>query len=181
MGEFIDAVLSFPAVVFSFLLVIVVAYWLLVIFGLTDLDDDLPWLGLGGVPAGVSVSLMVALAWFFSLAGGALSLPGLLVLPVAVFAGWLGARLIALPLRRLFPNTRQPSRHDFVGLHCVIRTGQASTDFGQAEVTAADGSTAIVQVRTTGTDHLKSGDNALIFEYDADGEFFFVMPYEREH
>jgi hypothetical protein len=74
-----------------------------------------------------------------------------------------------------------PSRGDFVGRMCVIRTGLASHDFGQAEVTAADGSSAVVQVRTTGQDRLARGDNALIFEYDADGEFFWVMPYESEH
>lgn len=181
MGDFIDAALSFPAVIFTFLLIVVVAYWLLVIFGIADLEDDLPWLGLGGVPAGITVSLLIALAWFISLAGGALSFSGLLVLPVAMVAGWFCTRLLVLPLRRLFQTSAQPSRHDFVGLQCVIRTGQASTDFGQAEVTAADGSTAIVQVRTTGADQLRSGDNALIFEYDAGGEFFYVMPFERDH
>lgn len=183
MGDFLNAALSFPAVVFSFLLVIVVAYWLLVIFGIADLEDDLPWLGLGGVPAGVSVSLMVALAWFISLAGGSLVDSGLLkglVLVLALAAGWFLTRLAVLPLRKLFPEAKQPSRHDFVGLQCVIRTGEASLDFGQAEVTAADGSTAIVQVRTSGKDSLRRGENALIFEYDADGEFFYVMPYEGD-
>ncbi|HEX4818129.1 MAG TPA: hypothetical protein VFV66_35765 [Nonomuraea sp.] len=63
---------------------------------------------------------------------------------------------------------------------CVIRTGTATRDFGQAEVTAADGSSAVVHVRTTGQDRLARGDKALIFEYDADGEFFWVMPYESE-
>ncbi|MFD2356791.1 hypothetical protein ACFSTC_57330 [Nonomuraea ferruginea] len=62
----------------------------------------------------------------------------------------------------------------------MIRTGRATPDFGQAEVTAADGSSAVVQVRTTGQDRLTRGQTALIFEYDADGEFFWVMPYESE-
>ena len=65
---------------------------------------------------------------------------------------------------------------DFVGSVCVIRTGRVSQTFGQAEVTAADGSSAIIQVRQTGTDTFKSGTAALIYEYDADGEFFWVTP-----
>jgi hypothetical protein len=183
MTEFLHAALGFPTVVFSFLLVVVVGYWLIVIFGLFDFDDgDASRLGLGGVPAGVALSLLIALAWLLTLAGSRL-VTGLLAaaVPVAALAlAWLVTRAVMAPLRRLFRAEPQPSRADFVGQACVIRTGQATHDFGQAEVTAADGSSATVQVRTTGADRLARGDRALIFEYDADGEFFWVMPYESE-
>nr|BFE67179.1 hypothetical protein GCM10020092_004800 [Actinoplanes digitatis] len=39
-----------------------------------------------------------------------------------------------------------------------------------------DGSSAIVQVRTPGDDELRAGSIALIFDFDADGEFFWVVP-----
>ncbi|MEV0593441.1 hypothetical protein [Nonomuraea cavernae] len=176
--------LSFPTVIFSFLLVVVVAYWVVVIAGLLDLDEpDATWLGLGGVPAGITISLLVALAWLLSLIGSQLvSGPALTVVPVVAAAGaWVCVRAALTTLRRLVPEPRTHSRGDFVGQMCVIRTGQATSDFGQAEVTAPDGSSAVVQVRTTGTDNLARGDDALIFEYDADGEFFWVMPYEKEN
>ncbi|MFI6483376.1 hypothetical protein ACIBH1_35985 [Nonomuraea sp. NPDC050663] len=181
MSDFIDATLAFPAVIFTFLLVVVIGYWIVVVTGLTHLDEDLAWLGLSGVPAGVTLSLLIALAWFFSLAGGTFvdSTPlrvGVLVLAVA--ASWFVTKLLVKPLRRLAPAA-SPSRHDFVGMPCVVRTGLAGNSFGQAEVTAADGSTAVVQVRTTGADVLKRGDKALIFDYDAGGEFYYVMPDER--
>jgi hypothetical protein len=48
--------------------------------------------------------------------------------------------------------------------------------FGQAEVTAQDGSSAIIQVRQTGEHALTFGKRALIFDYDTDGEFFWVAP-----
>jgi hypothetical protein len=53
--------------------------------------------------------------------------------------------------------------------------------FGQAEVTAADGSSALVQVRQNGEYELSAGSTALIYDYDADGEFFFVMPFNAAH
>ncbi|MEU8321349.1 hypothetical protein AB0C33_23625 [Nonomuraea sp. NPDC048881] len=182
MTEFFHAALGFPTVIFTFLLAAVLAYWLAVIAGLLDLDHDAPWLGFGGVPAGIVISLLVAVAWLLSLVGGQV-LPdaALAAVPFAAAAGgWLATRALIGPLRRAFQDGGQHSRGDLVGRPCVIRTGAATPDFGQAEVTAEDGSTAVVQVRTTGRDRLGRGDKALIFEYDKDGEFFWVMPYESE-
>jgi type 1 fimbria pilin len=134
------------------------------------------------VPAGVALSLLIALAWLLSLIGGQVLPSGVMIaVPFAALAGaWLAVRALLTPLRRVFPDGGHHSRGDLVGQKCVIRTGEANADFGQAEVTAADGSSAIVQVRTTGQDRLTRGDKALIFEYDKDGEFFWVMPYESE-
>ncbi|MFC4111220.1 DUF1449 family protein [Nonomuraea zeae] len=183
MADFIHTALSFPTVLFSFLLVVVIGYWLTVITGLFELEDDATWLGLGGVPAGIALSLLIALAWLLCLIGSQVASGGpLIAVPFAAAAlSWLATRGLLVPLRRLFPEGDRHSRGDFVGQMCVIRTGAATPDFGQAEVTAADGSSAVVQVRTTGQDRLARGDNALIFEYDKDGEFFWVMPYESEH
>ncbi|MBG0828263.1 DUF1449 family protein [Planomonospora sp. ID67723] len=197
MGRFVDAASAFPTVLFSFLLMVVVAYWVLALFGVTGLDGDetadgaetaglsglLSGLGLGGVPVAVTVSLLVVIAWFTSLAGSTLvtGTPALAAVLVAVLAcAWLGTRLLTLPLRRAVPKERVPSRADFVGRMCVIRTGRVSRSFGQAEVTSADGSSALIQVRQTGDDVFLAGGTALIFAYDSDGEFFWVTPYDAE-
>jgi hypothetical protein len=194
MGEFVDAALSFPAVIFSVLLVVVVIYWLLVLIGTLDIEigdldlDDAS--GLGGVPVTVTVSVLAVVAWFVSLvggvvitaidaidAGGVVSVViGLGVLLVALVAGLYAARLVAVPLRKIYADGQEASRGDFVGRECVIRTGRVTGDFGQAEVTAVDGSSAIIQVRQTGEHVLASGTRALIFDYDIDGEFFWVAP-----
>ncbi len=196
MGEFVDAALSFPAVVLGVLLIVVVAYWLLVLLGTLDVDlaggdtdagdgDFLDGVGLGGVPVTVTLSALVLVAWFVTIVGGVLLsdvdgagrvLLGAGVLVVALFAGLLVARLVAVPLRNLYATGPQPSRADFVGRQCVIRTGRVSADFGQAEVTAEDGSSAVIQVRQTGEHELTAGRLALIFDYDTDGEFFWVAP-----
>jgi hypothetical protein len=189
MGEFVDAALSFPAAVFTFLLAAVVVYWLLVLIGTLDVeigDLDLgDGLGLGGVPVTVTVSVLAVVSWFVGLAGTVLIggfdttgrvLLGVGVLLVAVLAGLFSARLVAAPLRSLYVTGGEASRNDFVGRECVIRTGSVTGSFGQAEVTAADGSSAIVQVRQTGEHDMANGHRALIFDYDIDGEFFWVAP-----
>jgi len=188
MGDFVDVVLGFPTALFTFMLVVVVGYWVVVLVGMLDndalesdqFDGFLAGLGLGGVPVTVAVSLLVAFAWFVSLAGAALVggwLLLLVVLVVALAAAWLLTRLALVPLRRLFPEADAThSRGAFVGRPCVIRTGSVSATFGQAEVTAEDGSSAIVQVRQTGTDTFTAGSAAVIYDYDPDGEFFWVVP-----
>jgi hypothetical protein len=186
MGGFVEAVLSFPTVVFTPLLVVVIGYWLVVIVGGADPETDpdggdagvLGFLGLGGVPVSVVVSLLVALAWFGSLAGAEVltAVPSWLVLAGALVAAWLLTRLAVLGLARVWPTGPSASRSDFVGLTCVIRTGTVTATFGQAEVHAPDGSSAIVQVRSPGTDDLRAGSTALLFDVDPDGEFFWVVP-----
>ena len=77
---FVGAALGFPAVVFTFALVVVIGYWVLVLLGGLGIDaldgedgsDFLDGLGLGGVPAAVVLSLLIAVAWFVSLAGAVL-------------------------------------------------------------------------------------------------------------
>ncbi|MFE4516224.1 hypothetical protein ACFRMQ_18745 [Kitasatospora sp. NPDC056783] len=226
-GGFITAALAFPTAVFSFALVVVVGYWLLMLLGglvpgavhgghggghHADVGHGghagdaghgagghgahggsdphegdhhggvLDALGLGGVPVTVAVSLLVALAWFVSLSGtvltsGAPARGGVFV--VALVASWAGTRVLVRPLSRLFPQDRPATRGDFVGRVCVIRTGRVTAGFGQAEVTAEDGSTAIVQVRTAEPEPgLTAGRTALIFDYDAEGEHFLVAPFD---
>ncbi|MGW4109489.1 hypothetical protein ACWEFJ_01265 [Actinosynnema sp. NPDC004786] len=181
MGRFFAVALGCPVAVPSILLAIVVAYWLLVAFGAADAD----WveLDIGGVPATIGVSLLVAFSWFACLAGVVLVGPssaaaGFAVLGGALLVGAVLARLAMAPLTRLFPADPPASRLDFVGRTCVIRTGRVTRTFGQAEVTAADGSSAVVQVRQPGDDALTAGATAVIFDYDADGEFFWVAPLD---
>jgi hypothetical protein len=184
MGEFFAAALGFPVAVLSVLLAVVVVYWLLVAFGAADAD----WveLDIGGVPATIGISLLVAFSWFACLSGVVLVEPasapaGLAVLGGSLAAGSVLARLAMAPLKRLFPADPPASRLDFVGRTCVIRTGRVTQAFGQAEVTAADGSSAVVQVRQPGQDPLTAGTTALIFDYDVDGEFFWVASLELDH
>ncbi|MFE2037206.1 hypothetical protein ACFXBB_28950 [Streptomyces scopuliridis] len=197
MSEFLDAALGFPAVLFGAALLVVIAFWLLVLAGAAEHDSFQPRLGtdaagLGGVPVTVTVSLMIAVAWFAGLAGSVLvrrsgvsgtagTLLSVAVPAAALLIAWGVTRLLVRRLRDLVPEQAPPSRLDFIGLTCTIRTGSVSADFGQAEVAADDGSTAVVQVRQTGRsgdDALVAGSTGLLYAYDVDGEFFWVAPFD---
>ncbi|MFF8957835.1 hypothetical protein [Streptomyces sp. NPDC014894] len=190
MDGFLDAALGFPTVLFTAALVVVLVFWLLVAVGAAghdsfDADLDSGPLSVGGVPVSVTVSLTVALGWFLSLAGcvllagaeGSWRLLKVPLLPVVLLLAWWLTRIAVRPIGSLFPDEPPPSRQDFIGLSCVIRTGRVGEDFGQAEVRARDGSTALVQVRQNGTGELALGATGLLYAYDEAGEFFWVAPY----
>ncbi|VVJ17409.1 Uncharacterised protein [Amycolatopsis camponoti] len=187
MSGFVTAALAFPAVLFSFLLIVVIGYWGLALLGVLDIEDgDIGFFG--GVPLPISLSLLVAFSWFLSLVGtvliDGLGTPlrvglGVGVLLVALVLGALGTRLVVVPLRRVFAGV-VPSRQDFVGRVAVVRTSTVTEDFGQAEVAAADGASAIISVRLAGEGNLGMGSRVVIYDYDSAGEFFWVSPLELE-
>nr|WSY52988.1 hypothetical protein OG999_24630 [Streptomyces sp. NBC_00886] len=198
MGAFIAAATGFPTIVFTAALVVIVLFWLLVALGAADAHGigahahvhahghGDSW-GLGGVPVTIPFSLLTAIGWLLSLSGDVLLAPlvpsglaraglGVAVLIGSLYVSWRATKVLVRPLRSLFPDERGPSRLDFVGLTCTIRTGRVDGGFGQAEVRAADGSAAVVQVRQTGNDALASGSTGLLYAYDEVGEFFWVAP-----
>ncbi|MFI5980588.1 hypothetical protein ACIBEA_06910 [Streptomyces sp. NPDC051555] len=194
MSDFTAAAFGFPAALFSAALIVVIAFWLLVLCGAAEHDGPLGHTyghaaGVGGVPVTVTVSLAVAVAWFACITGSVLvarlQAPDAVragldvgVLAAALLLAWGVTRFVVRRFRGLFPDLPPPSRLDFIGLTCTIRTGSVSASFGQAEVAAADGSTAVVQVRQHGHDDLRSGSTALLYAFDEDGEFFWVAPFD---
>lgn len=194
MGEFLHATATFPTVLFSVALVVVVGFWLLVLLGAADHDSfdadvDTDALSLGGVPVSVSASLLIVLSWFLSVTGSILlartgwsdallHLLGAVLLFASPAASWRLTRALVRPLAKLFPDEPGPSRQDFVGLTCTIRTGRVDGGFGQAEVAARDGSTAVVQVRQIDAAPLTLGSTGLLYAYDDAGEFFWVAPFD---
>ncbi|MEU5691387.1 hypothetical protein [Actinosynnema sp. NPDC020468] len=189
MAHFFATAFSFPVALLSVLLVVVLCYWVLIVLGVADVDSlhfDLGF-GLGGTKAVISASILIAISWFTCLGGAVLLegwelstalyiLIGFLLLVVALLVGLIVTRILITPIRKLLPEDGGDSRLDFVGRTCVVRTTRVTQTFGQAEVAADDGSTAVVQVRQPGQDPLTAGDTAVIFDYDAVGEFFWVAP-----
>ncbi|GAA3009046.1 hypothetical protein [Actinokineospora diospyrosa] len=181
MDRLLVAAFSFPAVVFTFLLVVVAGYWLLVAIGVSTVESvgaaDPEAFGLGRVPLSVALSLVTCLAWGISMAGDLLLgsaepsplVPGAFVLVVALVIALIGTRFTIPLLNKLLPV-----RLDLVGTDCVVRTGRVDDHFGAAEATTADGRTVIVQVRQAGARPLRTGARARIQEYDRRGGFFWI-------
>jgi hypothetical protein len=169
MTEFVAAALAFPTVVFSLLVLVVLAYWLTV--ALVGMDFDAPVLP-------ISISVFVLVTWFAALVGTVLTPEGKLryvVLAGALLGGALLTKILSIPLRNWTRPEKPASRNDFVGRTAIVKTTRVTEHYGQAEVTADDGGTAVVQVRAAQSTELKAGQTALIFDYDAEGEFFWVV------
>lgn len=110
MDRFIDAATTFPTVILTTLLGVVLIYWLLALIGVFDLDssglhihselqtdasvDDagelasyLVAIGLNGVPFSMVITLMVLFAWTLSCLAGMWLLPLVPTLPLQILAG----------------------------------------------------------------------------------------------
>lgn len=169
MTEFVAAALAFPTVLFSLLVLVVLAYWLTV--ALVGMDFDAPVLP-------ISISMFVVVTWFAALVGTVLTPEGKLryvVLAGALLVGALLTKILSIPVRNWTKPEKPASRNDFVGRTAIVKTTRVTENYGQAEVTADDGGTAVVQVRAAQSTELKAGQTALIFDYDAEGEFFWVV------
>lgn len=187
--EFFDAAVTFPTLLFSFLMIIVVVYWLLLVVGGAVLERAadvrsrglarmLALIGLGGVPVSFVLSLLVLLSWMASLVVTVASgEAGAFVVAMAI--AWLGTALLVRPLRGAVAAARRV-RPELVGDVCIVRTGEVGPEYGQAEVSATDGSPTVIQVRQYGSDDLRAGAVALIYDYDADGDVFWITSFDPE-
>jgi hypothetical protein len=169
MTEFFAAAVAFPTVLFSLLVLVVLAYWLTV--ALVGLDLDAPVLP-------ISISLFVVITWFAALVGTVLTPEGSLryaILAGSLLVGAFVTKIVLIPIKSWTKPEKPASRNDFVGRTAIVRTTRVTEHYGQAEVTADDGGTAVVQVRAAQSTELNAGQTALIFDYDAEGEFFWVV------
>lgn len=119
MRTFVEAATGLPTILFTSALVVVVCFWLLVALGVAEVDSfdrdaDLDAWGLGGVPVTVAFSLLIVVAWTFSIGATVLLVElvpsgvaaGVLRLAVpagALVAAWWLSRLLIRPLHRSFP------------------------------------------------------------------------------
>lgn len=174
-----DAAMTFPAVPFTFFTVAVLAYWLLIMVG-----GSTPVPG-SGVPLNVAGSVLIVFAWLATLAGTLLHTgdpaarpPGpvasVVIVVLALAAAGLGTALLARPIRRALRRDRPADPARLVGSICVVRTGEVGPDAGQAEVTGADGTPVVIEVRHDGIEELRPGSAALIRDYDAEHGVFWV-------
>ena len=137
-------------------------------------------------PLTVTFSFIVFIGWVISycamkyLAPSSPLSPALtstLVLLGATFLSLPLTSAATVPLEPIFRQRPAPSRIDYVGTVCRIRTGKVNDEFGQARVDQ-DGTELIIQVRGE-VGALGRGDRALIIDYDAEREAYLVEAYDE--
>src|SRR5699024_9626111 len=147
-------------------------------------------LGLGRVPVTVALTMLIFVAWFVSMMGSILtslidttSTPllitlGVVVLLIALVVAWAITSGLVMGVFRFLPKNRKDSKHELVGRTCVVRIGEATDSFGQAEITTAGGAAISIPVRTTGGEILPLGSTALIFDHDGEDDVFLVTHFD---
>ncbi len=205
MNDLINSALFPVNLPFTILLAGLVGYWILVSFGifdieaggdffdLADADPDLPttggflhFLNLGEVPLLVVLTIFTLSMWTCGLLAHFFFnndsiLLGLACLVPSFAVSTVVTRFVTLPLRSVFRALNRPVASDrsLVGQTCVIQTREATASYGQAEVTA-EGAPILIQVRATRNEALRRGDTALIISQDAASGTFSVIPVTNE-
>lgn len=204
MDPFYDIVLSFPTVVFTFLLLLTVFYWLLTIVGLVgvemlDVGMDgadsvnslnvfsglLFKLGLNGVPVTIVISLIALLGWLISFVVVYFLFPWLpfgwlrflAAVPVLLGTFYLATMVTATlirPLRPIFIASNQEVQKQILGQAAVVRTGEVNRSFGEAYLEDG-GAGLIVKVRSYKDEIFKRGDRVVLLDYVASENIYRVV------
>jgi hypothetical protein len=193
VNEFLQTALTFPTVVYSVLLAVSAAYWLLAATGLGDGDAIdaltggdgdagepgaaaamLSWLGLAGVPLMVVVTTLSFLAWIGTYFMQLLVLGGLpegmrtiagIGTMVAMLIPAVGATSVALrPVARGLARLAPRADSSLVGQAGIVVTPTLTSDYGQASVDDG-GAGLILQVRHDDPNALRRGDRVVLVEY----------------
>lgn len=188
-------ILTFPTVIFTFLLAVCVLWWLLsmVLAGLdVDLDGDGAdgadglgdQLGFTSMPLPLALSFLSLGGWLttallqstlgtktdgFELAIGT----AIGVLVAALVVGLAIVKVLSKPLGRLFSTELAPTRRSTVGSFCKIRTLEVNEGFGHAEVLNGPTRGALISVRAK-DGRFTRGDTAQVIDYDEASNTFVI-------
>ncbi len=204
---FFSTLLTFPAVVPTIFLGVVLIYWVLVILGALDIDvinmdwdidlemgDDginfLNVIGVPGLPSSITLSVLIFTFWLICVpstyylawllpAGIGQIIAGLIILFVAIVLGAQVTVWLVRPLRKVFSDqSHQHSAEHLVGKTCIISTASVDENFGQANYEDG-GAGLILNVRSTIPNDLKRGSRALMIEYDKHTHSYAVASLEE--
>lgn len=203
MDTFLQIILTFPTIFFTFFLVLSAVYWLLTVLGFVgiealdmDLDGDsvaslnvfsglLFRLGLNGVPLTIVISLIALLGWVFCFLIVYFVYPWIRVpwlqlvtgIPVVVGVLYVSAIITAViikPLRPIFLASDQQVQKQILGQVAVVRTGEVNRSFGEAYLEDG-GAGLIIKVRAYKDEVFKRGDRVVLLEYVAGENLYRVV------
>jgi hypothetical protein len=183
---------------YSILLGVTAVYWLTVILGFldievfdfdldidTDLEVDslLSFLNIGAVPFSIWLTIVAFQMWIYSLGFNVLFdsisiihipewLRFFIVLLAFVPLAALITKFVTAPLSSMF-EIKTITKNEFVGKICIVTSSQVNQQFGTAELRVR-GTPQLLDVRAKSEDGLKKDDQALIYEYNAEEDMFYV-------
>lgn len=204
MTVFLQHIFTFPTVIFTVFLGVLLVYLLVAIVGLADLDfldlgvdidtdtgleglaGLMVTLGLSGVPSTIAFALLGLTAWlvsyflvhflFFWSPGHWFNIPaGILVIVLSVAASIPVTARVIRWLRPIFKKAyAQAPQKALLGVNCRIRSLQADAHRGEA-VAQLDGAELIIKVRSHGDEVFAKGDVVRIAEHDSNKNIYTVV------
>ncbi|HYC60425.1 MAG TPA: hypothetical protein VEK79_12750 [Thermoanaerobaculia bacterium] len=198
MATFLAAILAFPTVVFTVMVVFFFLYvaatllgaleleWLDGMLGIDDAQDTvlegaLSFLGVAGIPFTIFGGVASVFAWVTSIAADKFLPESMLMDIVSLLgAGAVGLALGGLavrPLRGLFNTLPAPRRKAIVGKICTVRSLRVDGASGTAEVEDG-GSGFVAEVRCFRENDLTRGSKAIVYDYDQQQGIYHVGPID---
>lgn len=207
MNEFLQTALTFPTLVYSAVLAVCVAYWLLAATGLVDIDGPdgllgidsdaadttgaaamLSKMGLSGVPVMLVLTVLSFVGWIGTyylqllvinpLPAGFRIPIGIVVVVLVLVPGLLVTSMLLRPVSRLLLKLRPPVQMSILGRTAIVRTPSIDADYGQAAVDDS-GAGLILQVRHHEPDRFKRGDRVVLIEYLDDQHAYRVISEQQ--
>lgn len=194
MEEFLRIALSFPTVVFSIALAVLMLLWLVTALGIFELDAMDNWalpdmdafepaglaglllkVGLGGVPLMVVLTVLALLSWVLSyfvqfllinpIPLGILRIPlGVVAMLVVFVIGVLATGIVLRPFRRMMAKLAPQAPRSIIGMAAVVRSATVTSSFGQGSVEDG-GAGLILHLRSDRDPPFRRGDRVVLIEY----------------
>lgn len=204
--SFLQVLSSYPALIPSILIGVLLVFWLLAIVGMLDFESIGPdWLGGGGgddvdlppgallalgfdkLPFSIVVSGIVFYWWLLTMLGAALLLSwlplpmwigGTVLLLASLFLALPLAAMSLRPMKPLFVVHPPATEQTPIGKPCRILTLTVDENFGQAEVDLGNGTRLNLKVWATTPNPLTRGSGALIIDFDPRRDRYLVEQYD---
>lgn len=204
MSELLEFAFSGINLIPTALLIFVVIYWCIAIFGLidmealdidldVDMDTDveiggfaslLSFFNIGHMPLMIFVTFFTIPLWMITLLvndylGFYSWYSQVFVFIPAIIGCLFIAKLLTTPIAKFYRKVRQNTEaiENIIGQVCTAKLKITSDKISQAEINV-EGTSVLVSVKTRDKEYIDKGDTGLIVEQSPDLSYYLVEPYK---